>query len=86
MYRLMDDETDPVLFDKYIFEIIEGSIPDDWESMYGDSGQRYCWPMSIGLHGWGESHEGVSRAVKAVKKYLDALGPTSWETEHKAAF
>ena len=78
-YRLLDDDVDPVLYEKNLFQVVDPAVPEDWVTKeYGESKERYAQSSQLDRYIWEDYHDGVPGAVAAVKAYLARVGPCSW--------
>lgn len=77
-FRLLDDEDDPVLHEPDLFDVIDGTEPNDWVFEYGEDGERYEHAAELPRYAWEDYHDRVEEAVQAVQAYLRRVGPCSW--------
>ncbi len=69
--RLMSDEGRPYLYPADCFEVVDPREPSDWETVYGEEGERYAYPRPFGAPGFFEDYfDGDRRCVAALHKYL----------------
>lgn len=77
-FRVLNDRDDPVLYEPELFAIIDDTEPDDWDSQYGEGGERYAYPRDLPKYVWEEYHDDVPEAVNIINGYLKRVGPCSW--------
>ena len=53
-YRILNDDTDPVLFDPDGFRVTDPTEPPFWQSSIGDDGERYAYPLEWNRIGYFE--------------------------------
>lgn len=72
-YRIIDDEKYPVVFPHEIFDIVDGSEPDDWVTNYDEDGERYSYAPEIDADGFFEDyHDGKEDFVKRFWAYIES--------------
>src|SRR5690349_12693430 len=54
-YRIVDDDADPVLYEKEYFEVVEPSIPVSWVRQDYDDGQYFIDPPELSGRGFYEA-------------------------------
>ena len=74
-FRLLSDDDDPILYSMNLFEVIDPTEPDDWVSIFGESGERYARPRCFERSTWEKYHDYDPAARKLVWDYLATLGP-----------
>lgn len=85
-FRLLDDDSDPVLHEQDLFSVVCAKEPADWISEFGEDGERYANPGGFHEVGfWEDYHDGVPDVVEQVKNYLEQTGPYSWPAEARSA-
>ena len=77
-FRVIDDDGEPVLYEKGIFDIIDPAIPDDWvtEWLY-DGDEKYCYinPPGLNKPGFYEDYfDGADYAVNRFHSYCELEG------------
>ena len=71
MYRIMSDEGLPFLYPPEIFTIIDASEPKDWETNYGEEGERYAYPKELNAPGFFEDYFDYDKeCMKILRLYL----------------
>jgi len=71
-YRLLDDAGRPYLHGARWFEVIDPTEPADWQTRYGDDGERYSYPAVLNRVGFFEDYfDDVSAAILAFNTYLE---------------
>jgi hypothetical protein len=64
LYRILDDQNEPILFHPICFEVIDSKQPENWISSVKD-GARYAYPPGWGVPGffeaWHQRHPLVRR-------------------------
>ena len=59
-YRILNDQSEPCLYDPTVFLVIDSSEPDFWVSNSGDDGERYAYPPEWNHAGYFEDwHDNV---------------------------
>jgi hypothetical protein len=53
-FRLVDDDGEPVLHEKALFDILDSTIPTDWITRNGDDGDYYTDPPELAAPGFYE--------------------------------
>ena len=70
-YRLMNDHGRPYLYPPRAFETVDAKEPREWINFYGESGERYAYPSSLGKPGfWEDYFNDKTAAVLRVRTYL----------------
>jgi hypothetical protein len=70
-YRLVNDEGMPYLYPKNIFQVVDGHEPEDWQTVYGDGGERYSYPKELSEPGFFEDvMDGNHKAAAILRHYL----------------
>src|SRR5262245_24239469 len=68
-FRVIDDNDQPFLFPKALFEIVDPAIPDDWVSKTVDD-EYYVDPPECAGRGFYEAYfDGVEAAVKTFEAF-----------------
>lgn len=68
--RLLNDRSEPVLFDPTCFRVIDPSEPGSWVSIVED-GSRYAYPSEWSQPGFFEDwHDGVASVRAAFARHL----------------
>ena len=52
--RILNDQGQPYLYPRSLFEVVDGSEPADWISDFGDEGERYAYPAELNAPGFFE--------------------------------
>lgn len=74
MFRLVNDEGEPVLYEPDLFTVIDGQVPSNWHWVAGSEGEWYAYPPELNEPGFFEDwHDGVPSAVSAFARYLKSL-------------
>jgi len=55
-YRIINDLGKPYLYPPNIFHVIDDSEPNDWNTEYGDGGERYSYPIDLNEAGFFEDY------------------------------
>lgn len=64
-YRVINDESDPCLYEPNLFEIIDSNEPEFWTSELGEDNERYAYPRTWIKTGFFEDyHDGVGTVIK----------------------
>jgi hypothetical protein len=70
-WRIVNDEGLPYLYPHDLFLPVDLHEPEDWETEYGDEGERYSYPKELKSPGFFEDYfEGNPRAVATLRQYL----------------
>ena len=68
-FRLIDDNDQPFLYPKALFEIVDPAIPDDWVTETQDD-EYYVDPPELAMPGFYEAYfDGVEAAVKKFEDF-----------------
>jgi len=54
--RVVSDDGEPILYPKYLFEILDNSLPPDWHFKEGDDGDYYLNPRKTAAPGFYEQY------------------------------
>jgi hypothetical protein len=69
--RLLNDDGQPYLYSRSLFVVLDGEEPADWQTEYGEEGERYAYPPELGRPGFFEDYfEGNSVAIDSFRRYL----------------
>jgi hypothetical protein len=70
-YRIVSDEGLPYLYPHELFVVLDESIPSDWQTKYGQDGERYSYPLELNAPGFFEDYfDGDRAAVIKLRQYL----------------
>jgi hypothetical protein len=70
-YRLLNDQSQPYLYPPDLFEVIEAAEPADWETEFGEDGERYAYPVELNAPGFFEDYfDGKTDAIVTFHRYL----------------
>lgn len=73
-YRVLDDNEEPTLHDKKLFEIVDPSLPSEWIKTTFDE-ENYIEPPETSAPGFYEDYfDGVPYAIDIFKELLVKLG------------
>lgn len=74
-YRIVDDYGEPVLFEKFMFNVVDDAIPDDW-IWQRNSDDDYCAdPPGLNVRGFYEDFfDRKEYAIKRLNDYLRTIG------------
>ncbi|AID58011.1 hypothetical protein Geob_3908 [Geotalea daltonii FRC-32] len=76
-FRIVDQVGDPILYPKYLFEIIDSSIPQSWIRKEYEADEYYIDPPEFSEPGFYEDlFDGDSKAIDIYEKYLASVGIT----------
>lgn len=78
MYRILNDQADPVLYEAGMFDIIDPAIPTDWVVERDGEGEINAGPAGFPPYTWEDCHDGVPAAREVVLRYLHEIGPCAW--------
>ncbi len=74
-YRIVNDDFEPILYPKNIFDVIEPNYPDYWVKTEFDDGEYYIDPPEFSGIGFFEDYfDGVSKVILIYNKYLKING------------
>lgn len=89
-YRVVDDNGEPIIYPKPLFEVIDPAIPADWEMHEYPDGQYFLRPARAGGRGFYEDFFGSdgdrvaqAHAQQAVREALDAAMRTGSEDDRR---
>jgi hypothetical protein len=69
--RLLNDEGQPYLYPHNLFVVVDGEEPADWQTEYGEEGERYAYSPELGRPGFFEDYfDGNPAAIHAFHHYL----------------
>lgn len=78
-YRLVNNNFEPVLYPKALFEVIESEIPEGWVKEEYADGEFHVGPPDLSRPGFYEDYfDGEPATVKAFKEYCEKLGLSGW--------
>lgn len=70
-YRLLNDVSQPYLYPPHLFEMIDDTIPLDWEIEWGEEGEQYAYPPELNRIGFFEDYfDGEVEAIVTFHRYL----------------
>src|SRR5260370_40180932 len=71
-FRILNDAGRPYLYSPGLFQILDPREPSDWETEYGDDGERYAYPPLLNGSGFFEDFfDGRPKAVKMFWRVLN---------------
>lgn len=70
-FRVVDDDHEPILYPKPLFDIVDSSIPDDWVKETFDDGEYYISPREFQGYFFEDYFEGKINAVDVFKAYVN---------------
>lgn len=74
-YRIVNDEIEPILYPKKLFEVVDFSYPSNWIRTEFDDGEYYIEPPEFSEVGFFEDYfEGNSEAISIYIRYLEKNG------------
>ncbi len=74
-YRIINDRGDPISYGKYLFEIVDPSIPDSWVRIDVPPDEYFIQPAEMSdLFFWERFHDGDPDARARLQQYLDRVG------------
>ncbi|WP_051327344.1 hypothetical protein [Desulfatibacillum aliphaticivorans] len=84
-FRVIDDDSEPILYPKGYFETVDSSIPTDWIRMDHPDGEYHIDPPECSAIGFYEDYfddkeyaqEAFRRATKRILSQLEILGDAS---------
>jgi hypothetical protein len=78
-FRIMSDMGAPYLYNRDLFLIVDSQEPNNWETEYGEDGERYSYPKDLGQPGFFEDYFDYKLdAITKLRKYLY----TQWIADH----
>lgn len=73
-YRILNDLGRPYLHPAKFFRVVDPTEPIDWQTSYGEDGERYSYPPGLGCPGFFEDFfDDVPRAILAFNACLANL-------------
>jgi len=70
-YRIIDDAGEPILYPKYLFIIIDDSIPDHWTVREYEDGEYYIDPPELSSIGFYERYfDNDAESISVFKQFL----------------
>jgi hypothetical protein len=70
-YRILNDEGQPYLYAHELFAVVDDQEPADWETDYGEEGERYAYPPELNEPGFFEDYfDGKTEAIVTFHRYL----------------
>lgn len=71
-YRVVDNDGEPILYPKELFEVLDCTIPADWQFCEYKEGEYHLEPVRIGAPGFYEDWHGSDgdRAAQATAQQL----------------
>ncbi len=73
--RLLNDEGQPYLYPAGLFLVVDAREPADWETRYGEEGERYSYAAPMGAPGFFEDYfDGDRRCAAILRQYLAEIG------------
>jgi hypothetical protein len=71
-YRVLNDEGQPYLYSHSLFTIVDAKEPAEWETEYGEDGERYAYPPELNASGFFEDYfDGRPEEVQIFRRYLN---------------
>ena len=64
-YRILNDDSDPCLYEPGNFEVVDPHEPKFWESELGSDGERYAYPAAWNSPGFFENFHDKEPTVVA---------------------
>ncbi|KJR97905.1 MAG: hypothetical protein VR65_23125 [Desulfobulbaceae bacterium BRH_c16a] len=79
-YRVVDDSSEPILYTKELFDVVDSSIPSNWvEKIF--EGESYIDPEDTCEPGFYEDYfDGVPHAIETYNNLLKKLGIQSGDS------
>jgi hypothetical protein len=69
--RLLNDEGQPYLYPHDLFVVVDEQEQADWQTEYGEEGERYAYPPELGRPGFFEDYfDGNPLAIHTFRRYL----------------
>jgi hypothetical protein len=53
-FRILNDFGKPYLYPAVLFEVVDSDQPADWQTEFGDEGERYAYPAALNAPGFFE--------------------------------
>ncbi len=53
-FRLLNDQGQPYLYPADLFDVVNGRVPSDWVTEFGEDGERYAYPPALNEPGFFE--------------------------------
>lgn len=65
-FRILNDQGRPFLYPRRLFNVVDSREPEDWETEFGEDGERYAYPAPLNGAGFFEDFfDGQPDAVSA---------------------
>jgi hypothetical protein len=72
--RVMSDEGRPYLYPSELFEIVDPNDSLDWQTTFGEDGERYSYPPEMNVPGFFERHfDGDKKTAHILRMYMQRL-------------
>jgi hypothetical protein len=72
-FRIMDDDSEPIIFPKRLFKISDPTLPPDWQFTEGNGGDYYITPIRSAPPGFYEDYFGSDGDLDAQLKARQTL-------------
>ena len=74
-FRIIDEMEEPILYPKYLFEVIDPMIPDWWVRREGEEGSYYIDPPEMCKRGFYENYfDHKPEAIEIFERFLVDYG------------
>ena len=74
-FRIVNEVREPILYPKFLFEVIDSSIPDSWTRVQISPDEYYINPQELSEPGFYEDlFDGVPEAKAVFEKFLTSAG------------
>ncbi|MBH2029183.1 MAG: hypothetical protein I8H74_01675 [Moraxellaceae bacterium] len=74
-FRLLNEEGEPVLFDKDLFEITDPTIPKNWIKQEYEEGEYYITPSELLTHSYffEQYFDGNPEIIRQFDNYIESI-------------
>jgi hypothetical protein len=73
-FRVLDDQREPILYPKYLFDVVDSALPNGWSFCEFPGGQYYIGPIELNKPGFYEDYfDRVPEARKLFERVFASL-------------
>lgn len=73
-YRILNERDDPILYPKYLFTVVDATVPESWKRRDFDEGTYYIDPPEMSERGfWCHFDEGKPEAIANFRAYRERV-------------
>ncbi|ASF45346.1 ankyrin repeat domain-containing protein [Methylovulum psychrotolerans] len=74
-FRVINDDGEPILYPKALFEVVDPSVPEEWVTITFDDGEYFIGPAEFNKTGFYEDYfDGVADAVDKFESFRKEFG------------